>query len=176
MSRSKPPAEPAQLETWEVTWWQVDKGALVLHSRSFDAPGDARVAYTTLHSTTDPKIVRHHWNIAKARWETTDVIGQAVSVERAHEINVRGFAALRRIIEHARGSDTRGVFGSLDQALAADKLEAEPEEPLVGETSADCIVCDYLCQFGLSVAECHATIADQPQLEYADITTHQERF
>lgn len=168
MSRKKID-EPAQLERWEVTWWQSsDRGVLVLHSRDFERPSDARVAYATLHSTTDPRIIHHHWNVRKARWESNDVIGQAVTSEQSRDVNARGFNAVRRIAAHAVGRDSRGIFTSLDKALEASP-EADDAEPLVGTSAADCVVCDYLCQLGLSVAECHATVVEQqPPLTYEE--------
>lgn len=168
MSRSKT-AEPAQLERWEVTWWQIDNGALVLHSRSFEMPGDARAAYATLHVTTEPKIIKHHWNLRAGRWESADVVGQAVTPERAADINARGFASVRALIAHARGHDSRGWLESLDEFLASNHADLT-HEPLVGETAADCVVCDYLCQNGLAVDDCHVTVVEQSTLEYRDIT------
>jgi hypothetical protein len=171
MTKTKSP--PAVLEFWRVGWWQTDRGALTLHSKDFEIPGDARVAFSLLHPSTRPTLTREAYNVRHARWESFDVIGQAVTPERAADINRRGIACMRAIVGHRRGTDTRGsIVGSLDAELADPRPPGpiRPTEPLVSDSAADCTVCDYLCEYGLTagVDEYHVVIVDQQELTDAE--------
>lgn len=151
-----------------VTWWETDdRGVLVFCSNEHAAPGPARVQFSNIPSNSDPGMVRYTWDAGRNRWEALDMLDRDRGREEQRALNARGARAVRAITDHARGRDRRGLLGggvkSLDDTLADDN-PAQPtkvieHEPLVTADPSTCIVCDYLCEHGLTPHHPHVPAA-----------------
>lgn len=157
---------------YRVSWWQRDeRDALVLHHQDHDEPQSARVQYMNCPADAEAGITRMTWDEQRARWSTQDLMEQERGREETREVNARGMAAVRALIEHARGRDGRtGLVRSLDELLADDNpakptVKVTDVQPLTTDDPAACIVCDYLCEHGLT-----------PHHPVVPAATVQERF
>lgn len=160
---AKAPTQPERTLVYQVTWWETDKGTLVQRIADHDEASSARVQYANIDKGAEPVIAKLEWDAESRRWNWSDLAYDNRTPTELANANAKGIAAVRAVIQHARGSDGRGtLLRRLDDVLADDNpavpTRVTTREPLVTDDPATCIVCDYCLEVGLAADHPHLPI------------------
>lgn len=151
-----------------VSWWaQDDRGYRFQNISQHPSIDSARRAYQLLEPDQEPTAVERRWNPSTRKWHVTDLVGRSVPRDQLATARRAGIAMVRAVLAHKRGADTRGNASSLGEVIdlstgettKGDKLNTRGHDHRKGAAgcpvcskamaendSAQCPVCDYLCE------------------------------